>query len=32
MSNYINQETDFSNVVITNDYACLVGGTWTATL
>lgn len=32
MSNYINQDTDFSNVVITNDYVCLVGGTWTASL
>lgn len=32
MSNNINSDTDFSNLTISNDYPCLVGGTWTAEL
>ncbi|CAI3943513.1 Large exoprotein involved in heme utilization or adhesion (FhaB) (PDB:4RM6) [Commensalibacter communis] len=32
MSNNINQDTNFSNVTITNEYPCLIGGTWTAQL
>lgn len=32
MSNNINSDTDFNDLTISNDYQCLVGGTWTAKL